>query len=179
MKTKDHVDDEVGHHHEEGGVDHRGKDHRQIEGLQRVIGQLADALQSEHHFGQQRTAADERTEIEAEHGDEGDQRCPQTMMQQHPALAYALGTGGADEILLHHFDQACPQHAAVEADIERREREPGDYQRLEPAPGILGQRDVAERRNPGKQPGVVQAALRQQIGDLAQPEHRNRTRRPG
>ena len=64
------VDQRIGHDDEERGVHHRRHDHRQVEVLQRVVGELADALQAEHHLGQQRGAADQRAEIEAEQGDE-------------------------------------------------------------------------------------------------------------
>ena len=64
------VDQRIGHDDEERGVHHRRHDHRQIEVLQRVVGQLADALQAEHHLGQQRGAADQGAEVEAEQRDE-------------------------------------------------------------------------------------------------------------
>ena len=55
----DHVDQRIGHDDEERGIHDRRHDDRQVEVLQRVIGELADALQAEHHFGQKRGAADQ------------------------------------------------------------------------------------------------------------------------
>src|SRR5438874_1667365 len=51
------VDHGIRAHDEEGGIDHGRHDHRQIEGLQGVIGQLAHALQAEYDRGEQRPAA--------------------------------------------------------------------------------------------------------------------------
>ena len=85
-----------------------------------------------------------------------------------------LARGGADEILLVGFDEARPEYAAVKPDVEDRQRDPGHDQRLAPAPGILGQRHVAECRHPGEGPGVVVAALCHEIDDLADPEYRHR-----
>ena len=64
---------------------HGRHDHRQVEIVQRVIGELAHALQAEDHLGQQRAAADQRAEIEAEQRHEGDQRGAQRVAQQDPA----------------------------------------------------------------------------------------------
>ena len=44
---------------------------------ERVVGQPADARQAEHDLDEQRAAADQRAEVEAEQADEGDHRGPQ------------------------------------------------------------------------------------------------------
>ena len=44
----------------------------------------------------------------------------------------------------------------------------------EPGGGILVQRHVAQAGDPGEQPGLVIAALGDQVGDFAEPEHRHR-----
>src|SRR5712671_1638369 len=75
----DQVDERIREHHEECGVDHGGEDHGEVEVLERVERQLPDAVQAEHDLGQQRTAADERAEVEPEEADERDQGGPQRM----------------------------------------------------------------------------------------------------
>src|SRR5215469_1543410 len=95
----------IGEDDEEGGVHDGRHDHRQVEVLQRVIGELAHALKGEDHLGQERAAADQGAEIEAEKRDEGDERGPQRMAQQDAALAQALGAGGADIVLMARLHQ--------------------------------------------------------------------------
>ena len=127
----------IGHDDEEGGIHDRRHDDRQIEVLQRVVGELADALQAEHHLGEQRRAADQRAEIEAEQRDESDQRGAQRMAQQDARFRQALGARRADVVFLQRLDDGGAQHAAVEADIEDRQRDPRDDQRQEPALRIV------------------------------------------
>ena len=62
----DEIDERVREHDEERRVHHGREDHGQVEVLQRVERELADAVQAEDDLGQQRTAADERAEVEAE-----------------------------------------------------------------------------------------------------------------
>src|SRR5437868_3265623 len=57
------VDERVGKHDEERRIDHRRQNHRQVEILERVERQLADAVEAEHDLCQERPAADERAEV--------------------------------------------------------------------------------------------------------------------
>src|SRR5262245_18354398 len=41
------IDQRVGHHHEEGGVQHAGHDHGKVEVLERVVRELPDPVQAE------------------------------------------------------------------------------------------------------------------------------------
>ena len=66
---------------------------------ERVVGQLADPVQAEHHLGEQRAAADERAEVEAEEADERDQRRAQRVAEQHAPLRQPLGARGPDVVL--------------------------------------------------------------------------------
>src|SRR5204862_4287946 len=68
------VDERAREGDEEGAVDDRRHDHRQVERRQRVVRQQAHARQAEYHLGQQRAARDEDPEVEAEEADEGDHR---------------------------------------------------------------------------------------------------------
>src|ERR1700716_3600640 len=95
----DEIDDGVREYDEKRGVDHGREDHWQVKVLERVEGQLADPVQSEDDFGQERAAADERAEVEAEEANEDDQRRPQRMADQHAPLGEPLGAGGADVVL--------------------------------------------------------------------------------
>src|SRR5262249_50779344 len=101
----DEVDDGVGHDDEERGVEDGGHDHGQVEVLERVVGQLADAVQPEDDLGQERSAPDEGAEVEAEEADEDDQRGPERMAKQHAPFGQPLGARGADVVLLLGFDQ--------------------------------------------------------------------------
>src|ERR1700712_2172497 len=112
------VDEGVRGHDEERRVHHRRHDHGQIEVLERVVGQLADARQAEDDLGQQRAAGDKRAEIEAEQADEGDHRRAQHVAEEHAPLADALRARGADVVLVLGLDHARAQHAPVEADVE-------------------------------------------------------------
>src|SRR4051812_4415188 len=69
-----HVHQRVCDDDEEGAVDDRRHDHREIETGQRLIGQIADARQPEHDLREQRPAAHERAEVEPEEAHEGDHR---------------------------------------------------------------------------------------------------------
>ena len=111
----------------------RRQDHRKVEVLQRVVRELADAVQPEDDLGEQRGAADERAEVEAEQADEGDQRRAQSVPQHHAALGQPLGARGAHVVLLLRLDQRRAEHACVDADVEHRQRQPREEQRLEPA----------------------------------------------
>src|SRR5947207_13347113 len=80
------VDERTREGEEEGAVDDRRHDHRQVQRRQRVVGEEADARQPEDHLGQQRAAGDEDPEVESEEADEGDHRRPEIVLEQHAAL---------------------------------------------------------------------------------------------
>src|SRR5262245_55133767 len=110
------VDHGIRQDDEERGVDDGGEDHRQVEVLQRLVGEQTDAGEAEDHLGQQGTAADERPEVEPEQAHERDQRRPQDVADEHPPLSEPLCTGGADVVLVVDLEQARAQHPPVEAD---------------------------------------------------------------
>ena len=140
---------------------------------ERAVGEPPDAGQPEDDLGEQRAARDQRAEVEPEQADEADHRGPQRVADEHAALRDPLGARGAHEVLALRLDQRRAQHAAVEADVEDRQRDPRDHEVLEPQHGVLGQRRVAERRHPAEQERVVPAVLREQV------RHRARARTPG
>src|SRR5262245_44309009 len=91
----DDVDGRVRDHDEEGGVHDRGHDHGQVEVLERVVRQPADPVQPEDDLRQERGAADERAEVEAEEADERDQRRAQRVTEENPPLREPLRACGA------------------------------------------------------------------------------------
>src|SRR3954471_21994949 len=169
----DDVDDRVRDDDEERRVHDGRHDHGQVEVLERVVRQLADAGQPEDHLGEQGSAGHERAEVEPEQADERDHRVAQDVAEHHALLLDALRAGGAHEILVLRVDHARAQYTPVEPDVRNGEREPREDQVLEPERGILRERRVPERWQPREQL-VVEAALGDQIDHFAQPEHRHR-----
>src|SRR5262249_31290736 len=94
------VDDGIGEHDEERRVHHRGEDHRQVEVLQRLVGEQTDAGKAEDDLGEQRAAADERGEVEPEEADERDERRPQHVPDEHAPLGQPLRARGAYVVLV-------------------------------------------------------------------------------
>src|SRR3954451_6834623 len=144
----DEVDGRVDDDDEEGGVDDRGHDHGQVELLERLVRQPAQPVQVEHDLDEKRASADERAEVEPEEADEGDQRRTQRVPEEDAPFAQPLGVRRPDIVLLLRLDERGAQHARVETDVEDRQRQPRQQQRLEPADRRLRERDVTERRHP-------------------------------
>ena len=119
---------------EERRVHHRRHDHRQVEVLQRVVRELADAVQAEHDLGRaarrrrraRRSRA--RTAMTKATSDVRSACRSRTRRSRQP-----LRARGAHVVLLLRLDERRAQHAGVDADVEHRQREPGEEQRLEPA----------------------------------------------
>ena len=77
----------------------RRHDHRKVEVLERVVGQLADPVQTKDDLRQQGGAADERAEVEAEEAEERDQRHPQRVAEHHAPLRHPLCARRPDVVL--------------------------------------------------------------------------------
>src|SRR5262249_20793996 len=142
------VDERARESDEEGAVDHRRHDHRQVERGQRVVGQQADAREAEHDLRQERAARDEDPEVEAEEAHERDHRRPKVVLDQDAPFRDSLRARGADVVLVLGLDQIRAQDAGVEADVEDGQRQPREDEPLEPLEGVLRQRRVAERWHP-------------------------------
>ena len=93
------------------------------------------------------------------------------MPDQHALLGQALGARGPDKVLALDLQHVRAQHSGVEADVQDRQRDPGENQALEPQHRALGELVIAQRRHPAEH-GLVQAALGNQVAHLAEPEHR-------
>ena len=128
-------------------------------------------MDAEHDLGEDRAAADQRAEVQAEQADEDDHRVAEHVPDQHPLLGQALGPRGPDEVLGLDLQHAGAQYPRIEADVEDRQRDPREDQALEPQHGVLGELVIAQRRHPAED-RFMQAALGYQVGDLAEPEHR-------
>ena len=90
------------------------------------------------------------------------------MPDEHAPLGEALGASRAHVVLLLRLDDRRAEHARVDPDVEDREGEPREDERLEPAERGLREGRVAERRHPREDGRVMQAVLRQQV-DLQGP----------
>ena len=138
-------------------------------------GVLADALQAVEGFGEDRAAADQGAEVEAEERHDRDQRVAQDVAGAHLALGQALGLRRAHVVLVHRVEHVRAQHAAVEADVEDRQGDPGEDQVGRPFERFFGQPDVFVRRE--------YFDLERQVDEEepGQPEdgHRDPDQRPG
>src|SRR5215472_19138680 len=161
------VDKRVRKHDEECAEDHRGHDHRKVQVGQRLVGQEPDAVNGEHHLGQQRSSADKYAEVEPEQAHERDHRVAQHVADQDAPLGQALRPRGPDVILVLDLEQIGAQHAGVKPDVQDRERYPRKDQALEPQHRALGERRIAKRLYPAEQERVVQPALGDQVDYLA------------
>src|SRR6476469_4177625 len=156
---------------DEEGAEHDDRHHRrQVEVFQRFVGVLDDAVEAEDAFDQDR-AADQGAEVEAEDGDDRDQRVAHHVAAHHPALAEALGPRGAHVVLVHHVEHARAQHPAVEADVEDRQRGPGQDQVFHPFERAFGEFDVA--------PGGEDFGLVGEVAEEDRAEQEDRHRDPG
>ena len=142
----DDVDGRVGGDHEERGIHHGRHDERQVEVLQRVEVSLptpcmpntTSVSSAPPPTSAPKSSPNSETKVISE--------VRSAWRSRTRRLGQALGARGADEVFLVGFDQAGAQHAAVDADIEDRQREPGDHQGLEPA--ASGPRSAACSRAP-------------------------------
>src|SRR5215208_517408 len=116
--------------------DHQDGGH--VELLDRVSRILPHPLKVEDRLREDRTAPDHGREIEAEQGDDRDQRVAQHVVDQDPPLAQALRPGGAHVVLVDRVEDVGSQDPGVEADEQHRQHEPGQEQVTEPSPGVLG-----------------------------------------
>src|SRR5579875_3459056 len=163
------VDDRVGEHHEEGTVEDRGHDHGQVEILQGVVGEPADAVEIEHHLDQEGGAADQRPEVEPEERHDPDERAPQGVAEEDPTLREALGTGCPDVVLVEGAHHLRPQDARVDPGVEHGEGEPRQEQVESPRTEAGREAHVPGRGDPGEH-ALVEAALGDEVDDLAEPE---------
>ena len=85
-------------------------DHRVVALVDRVEEEAAHAGQAEDLLDDHGAAEDLR-DLEAEHGDHGDHRVLEAVLEHHHALAQPLGPGGAHVVLAQHLEE----HGAGEA----------------------------------------------------------------
>ncbi len=138
--------------HDGAGRDHGdAHDDRDVDALDGLPGQLADAGPAEHAFHND-DAAHEDADVDADHGHDGQDRVRQRVAQDHAAAREALGAGGADIVLTQHVDHARAHHPAVPARAEDPERDGGQHKMRERAvaadgePAELDREDIEEEQ---------------------------------
>src|SRR5215213_6968221 len=140
------VDQGVEKDDEEGAEHGDGDQRRQVEVPDRFGRVLADAVKVEQSLRENRPAADHGAEVEAEQGDDRDQRVSKDVPCPNLALRQALGPRRPHVVLVHRVEHVRAQDPAVEADVENRQGHQGKDQVVGPVDGILAQADVAARR---------------------------------
>src|SRR5215467_14061422 len=71
-----HVHERIRNYDEKRAVDDGGHDRWQVKVLQRLVSEIADAVYAEHDLDQNRAAADQRPEVQAEQAHESDHGSP-------------------------------------------------------------------------------------------------------
>ena len=109
--------------------------------------QIADTRQGEDVLDDDR-AADEIAELDADHGDEGNQRVAQDVTGNDLPLGQPLGAGDQDEFLRHRLQDARTQIARERAGEENPQRQRRQDHRLQTLDRILAQADIPLRTEP-------------------------------
>src|SRR5262245_6880747 len=129
------IEDAVQHVHEEIRDDDDGRDDhdqvlhdRVIAPEDRLHEEAREARQVEHRL-RHHQAADEERELDADHGDDGQDGVLQRMVPDHDAPALPLGPRRADVVLAEYLEQ-------------RRARDPHDERRRAIADGERGQEEL-------------------------------------
>src|SRR5712691_9882513 len=133
----DEVNDRAAHHDEERAVERYPHDRRQVQVADGLSGIPADTSQLEDRLGQDRSAAEDRGEIEPEEADDRDQRVAQDVLHEDATRRQALCSGGPHVVLVDRVEDVRAQDTAVEADEQDREDEPREDQVEEPLHGVL------------------------------------------
>ena len=103
--------------HDEVHADHH-RDDDQVHALDHRVVALVDGVEEEPAHARQAEdlledhgAAEDLGDLDAEHGDDGDDRVLEAVLGHHHALAEPLGPGGAHVVLAQHLEE----HGAGEA----------------------------------------------------------------
>src|SRR5664280_188156 len=142
-QSVDDVNDGARQDDEEGPVHDGAHDDGQVEVLERVVGEESHAGQAEHHLGEQRRAADQRTDVEPEERRNRNERAAKRVTQEYPSFGQALGARGAHVVLVEGVHQFGAQHARVDPRVERREGQPREQEMQRPFARALGERHPA------------------------------------
>src|SRR5262245_7794235 len=108
------------------GKDHTG-DQRIVARIERGDEQAAAARPGEDGFDDDR-AAQQGAQFQSDHGNHRDQRVARDMAPDDFFLAQAFGPGGADEVLVHHFEDRRTGHAHQDTEHVDAEGEGGQKQ---------------------------------------------------
>src|SRR5262245_21234609 len=102
--TVEQVDRQIDKDEAGGDKQHEPLDQVEVAACGRIDEQFADAIDVEYLLGDHQTA-DQEGELEADHGDDGQQRVAQGVAPHDEPGPYAFGLGGADIVLAHDLQQ--------------------------------------------------------------------------
>lgn len=94
------------------------------------------------------SSADQQRDADADDGYDRHRRILERMQEEHVLLRHALGQGGADIVLLQHFEHGGPRNAGDQRDIDQAQRDRGQDEVPQPGPEAFGDRRVALHRQP-------------------------------
>ena len=121
-----------------GEDEHDALHHRVVAREDRVDQEQPHSRPPEDRLGQD-GAAEQRAELEPDHGQDGHERVPEGVARHDQALAEALGAGGADVLLAQNLQHGRAGHAGDERDREGGQRERGEDQAHAPLGAGRGQ----------------------------------------
>src|SRR5688500_7728743 len=116
------VDDQV-HCHDDERYDQQAALDDDVVALgDRVDHPLADPGPGKDRFGQD-GARHQRADLQADGGDDGDQRIAKSVEPDDTARRQAFGTGGADIVLAQHLQHRRPRLARYDGEWNRRQHD--------------------------------------------------------
>ena len=133
-----------------GDEQHEALDQIEVAARGGVDEQLADAVDVEHLLGDDQPADQER-ELEADDGDDGQQRVAQGMAAHDEPGPHALGAGGADIVLAHHLEQRGTHHARRHGGIAVADRGGRPDRDRQVGDRVLPERHIADLGQPIEQ----------------------------
>ena len=150
------VEDAVEDVHEQVGEDEGERDHQRhrlddgvVAAEDRLQEHVADSGQPEDDLDD-RGAADQHADLEADDRDHRDQGVPQRVLRDHGSPADALGPGGADVVLPEHLEHRRAHHAHHDRHREHRDRDRREDELAQVPDRVVPGGDVGERGDPAE-----------------------------
>ena len=110
----------------------------------RVLDEEAHAVDVEDDFDDDRPA-DQRADVEAGDGQQGEAGGPERVPPQDPGRAQALGPRHRDEVLLQRGDHVAAKEAHVDGDLPGRQADDGQQRLSEVVDGVVAEVDPTGR----------------------------------
>src|SRR5918994_3037750 len=104
--------------------------------------EVAHPRDAEEHLDDD-SAGDQRADVEAGDGEQGERRWPQGVAPQDPPVGDALRPGHLDEVLLQGLDHVAAEQAHVDGHLAGGEREGRQDHPADVLAGVLAERHVA------------------------------------